>query len=107
MWMPVAPFAADGVVEVEDANAVCCFIRPGRGAVGDGFGKKEQGAGRAFVGVPYRGVGIVNGFWRGISCFVAAADHQCSAFAFLYGGEFPDHAGQSAIRFAGDALIVV
>ena len=42
VWMPVAPFGADGVVEVEDGDAVGCFICPGRGTVGDGFGEEEQ-----------------------------------------------------------------
>lgn len=50
--IPAVPFTVDRVVATEDRHPIIFGIRPGGGAVRQGFGEEQQGASRATIGFP-------------------------------------------------------
>lgn len=73
-WVPVVPFAVDGVVAAKDRHPVIFRVCPGGGAVGQRFGKEEQRTGGTAVGFPQRRVGVHQRVRRGKDAFMRAAD---------------------------------
>ena len=105
--VPVVPFAAEGVVAIEDCDAVCFFVCGDGAGVGDRFGEKEDRSGGTGVGVPQRRGDIVRGGRALEDGFVAVGDEECAAGPFFDGVEFPDDAGQTAVGFFRAAVIGV
>ena len=104
---PLTPLATDGIVEVENGNSVVFGLGPAGRAVREGFREDEQGACRARIGVPERRVSILYGFGCVVGRLMASGCQKGAALAIFDGGEFPDHPGESAEGFAGNALIEV
>ena len=76
MWVPIVPFAVDGVVTTENRESVIFFIRPCVRAMCQRLREKEERPGGAFVGIPNRRILASDCFGRCVDSLMARRNKE-------------------------------